>query len=152
MFLASEMFWWGVDRDYDAKRLQILLTIQSHSYECANKGRQAENDECALSGLQGEMHGFRLVRQRTELEVISNGIWHGKQSHARILYNRVTEPWSFLFWAQYGEKDKISFYFAIGTGMLNIFFFEPIGLGSFSWTPGMAELAVSLIPFPLVKE
>lgn len=116
------MFWWGIDRDYDANRLQILLTIQSHSHECANKGRQAENDECALSGLQGEMHGFGLVRQRTELEVISNGIWHGKQSHARILYNRVTEPWSFLFWAQYGEKDKISFYFAIGTGMLNIFF------------------------------
>lgn len=91
--------------------------------------------------------------ETTELEVIANGIWHGKQSQARMLYNHVTQPWSLLFWAQYGEKDKISFFFAIGTDILNIFFFfEPIGLGSFSWTPGMAELAVSLIPFPLVKE
>lgn len=63
MFLASEMFRWGIDRDYDANRLKILLTIQSRSHECANKGRQAEKDECALRGLQGEMHGFRLVRQ-----------------------------------------------------------------------------------------
>lgn len=58
------MFRWGIDRDYDANRLPILLTIQSRSHECANIGRQAENDECALSGLQGELHGFRLVRQQ----------------------------------------------------------------------------------------
>lgn len=61
--------------------------------------------------------------ETTELEVIANGIWHGKQSHARMLYNHVTQPWSLLFWAQYGEKDKISFFFAIGTDILNIFFF-----------------------------
>lgn len=61
--------------------------------------------------------------ETAELEVITNGICHGKQSHARILYNHVTEPWSLLFWAQYGVGDTISFFFAIGTGMLNFFFF-----------------------------
>lgn len=75
-----------------------------------------------LKWASGENARFQ-TSETTELEVTSNGICHGKQSHARILYNHVTEPWAILFWAHYRVKNKIPFFFAIGTGMLDFFFF-----------------------------